>query len=107
MTTHDIPREKTLDPRHGSPRTFIYPIEIAGIMELVKIGNQNTLPAEPEQVGVEIAALCGAWAQNIDLKLYSNDQALQADSRATQWILCAQNAALGSFTFHSTRTTHG
>jgi hypothetical protein len=47
-------------------------------MELVKIGRQNTLSAGPDQVGMEIAALYGARARNIDRKLYSYEQALQA-----------------------------
>jgi hypothetical protein len=55
-------------------------MEIADIMELVKIGRQNTLLAELEQTGAEIAALCGAWAQNIALRLCNYDQALKPDS---------------------------
>jgi hypothetical protein len=43
--------EKTPSPRLWAPRTFIYPMEIVDIMELVKSGRQNTFPTELEQTG--------------------------------------------------------
>jgi hypothetical protein len=32
-------------------------------------GGQRTLQGEREQVAYQIAVLCGAWAQNVHLKL--------------------------------------
>jgi hypothetical protein len=41
----------------------------SGYHGLSQIGRQNTLPEELDRVGQEIAAFCGAWAQNVELKL--------------------------------------
>jgi hypothetical protein len=54
-------------------------MEIADIMQLVKIWRPNTMPTELDQVGMEIAACCGALARNSDIKLYSYEQAFQVD----------------------------
>jgi hypothetical protein len=54
--------EKTPDPRTWAPRMLIYPMEIANIMGLVKIGRYRTLHTELVEIGTEIAALCVAWA---------------------------------------------
>jgi hypothetical protein len=70
-------------------------MEIAGIMELVKIGRQHTLPGQLQR-GAETAALRGTLAQNIDLKLHNYEETLIIDSSVAQWIQFAQNAALGS-----------
>jgi hypothetical protein len=62
-------------------------MEIADIMDLIKIGRQITLIKNGD---------CGAWARNIDFKLHSYRQALQSDSSVAQWISLAQNVALSS-----------
>jgi hypothetical protein len=71
-------------------------MEIADIMELAKTGRQHTLSAELERVGAEISSICGAWAQNIDLKLYNCEEALKINPTVSQWIQFAQDASLGS-----------
>jgi hypothetical protein len=64
-------------------------------MDLVKAGRQNTLPTELDVIGQEIAALCGGWARNVDLKLYSYEEALDLDSGVAHWISFAKDSALG------------
>jgi hypothetical protein len=71
-------------------------MEIADFMGLIKILRQNTLPRELDLVEQEIAALCAAWAQNVDFKLHNCEETLKVDSTVSQWIESAQNAALSS-----------
>jgi hypothetical protein len=72
--TWERPTEKTHGPRLWATRTFIYPRQISDMMELMKVGRQNILPVELEQMGDKMAALCGVGARNVDLKLYDYEQ---------------------------------
>jgi hypothetical protein len=82
--TWEHPREKTPNPRKWARRTFIYPMEIADIMELVKCGQQHTFPRELGQIGAEIAGLCGGWAQAGESAIYGYYQAHQINPVVAQ-----------------------
>jgi hypothetical protein len=70
--TWDHRREKASDPYTAAPRTFIYAIEVAEFMEIIKTGRQHTLPADYEQTGCETARVCAARASHTDLGLYTS-----------------------------------
>lgn len=84
LTEKDVPG--TLDqlvalsalpaPRRCAPRTFIHLMEIADVMNVVRTGRQSTLPGDLEQIGAEIAPLCGGLGKAIALKLYRYETAL-------------------------------
>jgi hypothetical protein len=59
-------------------------MEIADLMDIVKAGKQQPLPTEFDLMGQEIAALCGGWARNVDLKVYSYEGVLQLDPAVAQ-----------------------
>jgi hypothetical protein len=89
-----IPGQKLWDPR-----TVFYPMEIADVMDAVKAGRQNTLPAKVEQVGADVAGSYAALARNIEIKLFSYEGAPKLDSNVARWISIARNAALSSHAY--------
>jgi hypothetical protein len=65
------PCEKSSAPLLYASRTFIYPMDMAEMMEMIRSGHQNLLPVQLEEVGRTISALRGGWARQIELKLLS------------------------------------
>jgi hypothetical protein len=98
VLTWEHPRKGTLGPRLWAPRAFICPMEIADIMDRIKIGRQNALPPELDLRSQKIAGHYDDWARNVGFKPYSHEEALQLDSAVAHWISFAKNAALGAHT---------
>jgi hypothetical protein len=95
------PQER--DPDTGkvfwAPRTIIYPMEIADLMDMIKTGHTNFVSDNLAGVCGDIVILTSAWESNIALKLMSYEEALATDPIIASWISFAQNAALGSHTY--------
>jgi hypothetical protein len=79
-----------------APRTVIYPMESSEFMDLVKAGQQHTLPPEYEELGASVSQSCDILGSRAEFKLYNYEEALKVDSMVGKWIQLAQTAALGS-----------
>jgi hypothetical protein len=95
------PRER--DPDTGqvfwAPRTIIYPMEVADLMDMIKTGHTNLIPDDLAGVCGDIAILTSAWESNTELKLTSCEEGLATDPIVASWISFAQNPALGPHTY--------
>jgi hypothetical protein len=88
--TWEHPRERLPDIPKLAPRTVVYPMEIADIMELVKAGHYTTLSPEIELPCGKIAGLMSGWSQAVPFALLSHDE-------ARTWLCLLSSPQLGFF----------
>jgi hypothetical protein len=81
-----------------APRTFIYPMEAAQFMELVRTGKQHILPVEYEQIGMVTASVRTARASYPEIRLHNYEEEVQVDPLVAKWVSFAQDRSRGLHT---------
>jgi hypothetical protein len=95
-------QRKYLDPVILVPQTMICPLEVADLIHRIRTGQSNLIPDDLAEVCRNAAVLINAWEQNVDFKMFSDEEELTTDSIVAQWISLAQNAALRTHTYIDT-----
>jgi hypothetical protein len=84
--TWQNPREKPPDPIQWAPGMAVYPMEIAGIIDVVKSGQQHTISPDIELVCAEISDLSEEWAGNVTVALVASEEPLEVEPKVASWM---------------------
>jgi hypothetical protein len=64
-------------------------MEASGFMDLVKSGQQHTLPSEYEQIGANVAQSWETRSSRAEFNPYNYEEALEIDPKVGKWIRLA------------------
>jgi hypothetical protein len=95
-----------LEEQKLAPRTVIYTIEAVNFMQMVKTGQQNTLPPDYLHIGTAVAQACDVRASRAKFRLCNYEKALEVNPECSTRLPPA-HPGRWTRTSQSTRTPRG